>query len=288
MPDIPANTPSLHDLWIYPVKALRGHPQSRADVAAWGLDQDRRWMVVMPDGRFLTQRELPAMARIAASAEAEALVLAMDGLPVLRVPWPSPAAERREVQVWRDRVPALDAGPAAAAWLSAALGLACGLVYLDDPRARAVDPAFGRPGDRTVFSDGFPVLLTNTASLDALNQALPQPIAMSRFRPNIVVTGAPAWAEDRWLRIRIGEVAFRVVKPCARCAVTTVDQVTGKRPDKTEPLRTLGRLRRAQGGVMFGQNLIPDGPGRIDIGDPVEILDAGESNVRLLPSTAAD
>jgi uncharacterized protein YcbX len=278
----------VHDLWIYPVKALRGYARRDTDVATWGLDQDRRWMVVRPDGGFLTQRELPAMARIAATAEDGAVNLATTDVPDLRVPIPTPAAERRQVTVWKDRVPALDAGPEAAAWLSATLGLACGLVYLDDPGARPVDPAYARPDDRTVFSDGFPVLLANMASLDALNAALPQPIGMSRFRPNIIVTGAAAWAEDRWLRIRIGAVLFRVAKPCARCAVTTVDQVTGERPDKSEPLRTLGRIRRTAGGVMFGQNLIPDGPGRIAVGDSVEILEVGESNVRLLPEAAAD
>jgi uncharacterized protein YcbX len=283
MPDL-----VVDDLWIYPVKALRGYACRAADVATWGLAQDRRWMVVRPDGGFLTQRELPGMARIAATAEEGALTLATEGLPALRVPIPMPAAERRQVTVWKDRVPALDAGPEAAAWLSAALGLACGLVYLDDPGARPVDPAYAQPRDRTLFSDGFPVLLANMASLDALNAALPQPIGISRFRPNIIVTGAEAWAEDRWLRIRIGEVVFRVAKPCSRCAVTTVDQMTGERPDKTEPLRTLGRIRRTADGVMFGQNLIPDGPGRIDIGDPVDILEMGESNVRLLPAAAAD
>jgi uncharacterized protein YcbX len=283
MPDL-----VVHDLWIYPVKALRGYARPAADVATWGLDQDRRWMVVRPDGGFLTQRDLPAMARIAATAADGAVVLATEGAADLHVPIPPPVAERRQVTVWKDRVPALDAGPEAAAWLSAALGLACGLVYLDDPLARPVDPAYARPRDRTVFSDGFPVLLASTASLDALNAALPQPIAMSRFRPNIIVSGAAAWAEDRWRRVRIGEVVFRVAKPCARCVVTTLDQVTGERPDKTEPLRTLGRMRRTAEGVMFGQNLIPDGPGRIDVGDPVDILEMGESNVRLLPAAAAD
>jgi uncharacterized protein YcbX len=280
----PMASPVIDALWIYPVKALRGYAQPRADVAIWGLDGDRRWMVVAPDGGFLTQRERPAMARITAISDAQGLRLGMDGMPEIRIALPPPTAERREVRIWRDHVPALDAGPAAAHWLSSALGLACGLVHLDNPRARAIDPAFARPGDRTAFGDGFPVLLANAASLDALNEALPQPIDMNRFRPNLVITGAAPWAEDRWRRIRIGEVAFRVAKPCARCAVTTVDQVTGERADKTEPLRTLGRIRRAAGGVMFGQNLIPDGPGRIDIGDPVEILEAGDSNVPLLPA----
>jgi uncharacterized protein len=268
---------------IYPVKALRGYALPASEIATWGLDHDRRWMVVQPDGRFLTQRELPVMARIATEATAHALTLSADAGGRLHVPVPTVAAERRQVQVWRDQVPALDAGPEAASWLSARLGLPCGLVYLDDPGARPVDPTYGMPDDRAAFSDGFPVLLANTASLAALNAALPNPIDMGRFRPNVVITGAAPWAEDRWRRIRIGEVVFRVAKPCARCVVTTVDQITGERPDKSEPLRTLGRMRRAAGGVMFGQNLIPDGPGGIAVGDSVEILEAGGSNVLLLP-----
>jgi uncharacterized protein YcbX len=267
---------------IYPVKALRGYALPASDVAIWGLDHDRRWMVVKPDGGFLTQRELPAMARINALAIADGVELSADDGDRLRVPVPTPAEAWRKVLVWSDEVPALDAGREAADWLSARLGLACGLVYLHDPHARPVDPAYAAPDDRALFSDGFPVLLANSASLAALNTALPKPIDMARFRPNIVMTGAIAWTEDRWRRIRIGDVVFRVAKPCARCAVTTVDQVTGERPDKSEPLRTLARIRRTADGVMFGQNLIPDGPGRIAVGDPIEILEVGESNVRLL------
>jgi uncharacterized protein YcbX len=273
---------SVQDIRIYPVKALRGHALPVSGVETSGLDHDRRWMVVKPDGLFLTQRELPAMACISAHTTGDELTLMADAADGLRVKVPGPQAERRQVQVWADAVPALDAGPAAADWLSARLGLPCGLVYLDDPRARPVDPDYGTPEDRALFSDGFPVLLTNTASLAALNAALPKPIDMTRFRPNIVMTGGAPWAEDRWRRIRIGGIVFRVAKPCARCVVTTVDQMTGERPDKSEPLRTLGRIRRTAGGVMFGQNLIPDGPGRIAVGDAIEILEAGESNVSLL------
>jgi uncharacterized protein len=273
-------------LSIYPVKALRGTALTASAVAIWGLDHDRRWMVVQPDGRFLTQREIPAMACIGAHASPGALTLAVDGGGALRVPVPAPPARRRQVQVWRDQLPALDAGPDAAAWLSDVLGLPCGLVYLEDPWSRPLDPAYALPGDRALFSDGFPVLLACTASLDALNAALPSAIDMGRFRPNIVVSGSTAWEEDRWRRIRIGGITFRVAKPCTRCVVTTVDQRTGLRPDKSEPLRTLGRIRRTAAGVMFGQNLIPDGPGRIAIGDAIEILEVGESNVPLLPAAA--
>lgn len=270
------------DICLYPVKALQGGSVAKGVIEPWGLAQDRRWMVVQPNGQFLTQRDLPAMARIRAEATPAGLVL-HDGVAALAVAFPTPEAPRRQVTVWNDSVPALDAGQSAAAFLSAALGVDCGLVYLDDATARPVDPEFSRPEDRTAFSDGFPVLLTNTASLAALNAELAHAIPMTRFRPNIVISGATPWDEDRWRRIRIGDAVFRIVKPCARCIVTTIDQQTGDRPDKTEPLKALGRIHRAPGGVIFGQNLIPDTPGLIAVGDRVEILESGESN--LLPSS---
>lgn len=276
-------TLTVAELRIHPVKALRGYAREAVTVAPWGIETDRRWMVVTPEGRFLTQRELPGMACVTAEATVAGLRLSTEGFDPCGIPFPEPGvAPVRAVTVWRDTVPALDAGVAAAAWISAVLGLACGLVYLADTTARPVDPAFGRPGDHAAFADGFPLLLATTASLAALNAALPAPVPMDRFRPNLVLAGAEPWAEDHWKRIRVGGVTFRIVKPCSRCVVTTVDQTSGARPDKSEPLRTLGRLRRTADGVIFGQNLIPDGQGRIARGDPVEILEAGESNVRLL------
>lgn len=272
---------SLQAIHIYPVKAMHGLSLAAAHVEPWGLADDRRWMVVHPHGGFVTQRELPAMARIAAQATPLGLTLATPGHAPLLVTRPADERGRLPVRVWRDTVPALDAGDDAAAWLAAVLGIVCRLVYLDDPTVRPVDPAFANPDDRAAFSDGFPLLLTTSASLDRLNSALAEPIPMSRFRPNIVIAGAGAWAEDRWRRIRVGAVTFRIVKPCARCVVTTVDQESGERPDRTEPLKTLARLRRTAEGVIFGQNLIPDSPGAIALGDRVEVLEDGESNVRL-------
>jgi uncharacterized protein len=278
---------TVTDLCLYPVKALQGGSVPAATVEPWGLMRDRRWMVVQPDGRFLTQRDIPAMARIRATATEDGLRLGIGAEPGLAIPFPGNQAARRQVSVWRDEVPALDAGQPAADWLTAVLGVSCGLVYLADTTARPVDPAYSRPEDRTAFNDGFPVLLANTASLAALNAEMAQGVPMARFRPNIVIEGHTAWEEDRWRRIRIGPVTFRVVKPCSRCIVTTVDQETGERPDKAEPLKTLGRMRRAPGGVMFGQNLIPDGPGPIAVGDRVEILEAGDSNLNPGPATGA-
>jgi uncharacterized protein YcbX len=270
----------LQSLHIYPVKSLRGYAEPQVEVARWGFEQDRRWMVVLPDGKFLSQRERPMMARISAKPAAGGLALSTDSAGGPWIPLPTAAAERRNVRVWGDHLTALDGGAAARDWLSGELGIDCGLVYLDDTNSRPIDPAYATADDRTAFTDGFPVLVTNAASLVALNDALLAPVTMDRFRPNIVFRGAPAWAEDCWRRVRIGTVTFRVAKPCARCAVTTVDQMTGARPDKTEPLRALSQFRRSADGVIFGQNLIPEAAGRIALGDPVEILETGASNLR--------
>jgi len=180
-----------------------------------------------------------------------------------------------KVTVWRSTVLAAAAGPQADSWFSAFLGQPVRLVYLDDPTRRAVDPEFGRDGDVVSFADGYPLLLTSTGSLDQLGQWLTdagaQPVPMNRFRPNVVVTGSGPWDEDHWRRVRIGAVSFRVAKPCGRCVVTTTDQITGERGP--QPLKMLAARRRSGKSLVFGQNIIPDGPGLIRVGDPVEIME---------------
>ena len=173
-----------------------------------------------------------------------------------------PAAEGPAVlvQVWQDRVAARDAGDAAAAWLTDALGTPCRLVHLADPAARPLPAGHAAaPGEAVSFADGFPLLLANTASLDAVNARLAAPVPMLRFRPNLVVSGAAPWAEDSWRRIRIGDVVLRVAKPCERCIMTTIDPQTATRPHGNDPLRTMARFRRdTSGRILFGQNLVPE------------------------------
>ncbi len=266
---------TVAEIRIYPVKAMRGVSVPSADVEPWGLGGDRRWMVVDAAGRFLTQRELPKMAIVRAALDAHGLELSAGGLGVLSVPMPSPGADTVETTIFKDRVRAVRADPSADVWLTRALGVACHLVFLADPAiARPVDPAYASPDDRVSFADGFPLLLTATASLADLNRRLAEAVPMDRFRPNVVVGGpGAAWGEDHWHRLRIGAVAFSAPKDCARCAVPTVDQDTGVKAESNEPLRTLGRFRRqADGRITFGQNLIPASRGRIAVGDIVEVL----------------
>ncbi|MCU0766508.1 MAG: MOSC N-terminal beta barrel domain-containing protein [Gammaproteobacteria bacterium] len=260
----------VSELWVYPVKSCRGIALEQAEIGPRGIRWDRHWMVVDTAGQFLTQRQLPAMALVRTALRDDGLALEAPGRAPITVPYDA-GEERIRVRVWGDEVPARAVSTAADRWLTDVLTAPCRLVSFPDDAPRAVDAQYGRPGDETAFSDGFPLLLIGQGSLDDLNVRLREPLPMRRFRPNLVVAGAAPYAEDDWRRVRAGALELRVVKPCSRCAITTVDPERGVR-DGGEPLDTLARYRRRNGRVYFGQNVIPDGPGVLRIGDAVAVL----------------
>jgi len=264
--------PTLSDIHYYPIKSCAGTAVTSARLDALGLIHDRRWMVVKPDGTFLTQRKLPHMALIRPRVLAQGLRLEAPDMPAIRVPASSKQSPTLKVTVWKSICETADAGDAVARWLSDFLGTECRLVGIGERFKRRVNPDFALDNDSVGFADGYPLLLTNNASLKDLNDRLSGPLPMDRFRPNLVLSGALAFAEDGWRRIKIGALEFHLVKPCARCVVTTVDQATGQQGE--EPLITLAGYRRAaDGGVLFGQNLIHvQKQGQIHVGDPVEVL----------------
>lgn len=268
-------------LGLYPVKSLRGHAIDRSEMDLIGLRGDRRWMLVDENGVFLTARNFPIFNQINVRILPDGLELSHNAHGSATVRAPVAGARKVKVQVWRDNVmAALPDDSPAAEFVSTIVGRRVELVYQLSARSRAVDPAFGRDGEFTSLSDGFPVLLASNASLSDLNGRLGQPIPMACFRPNVVIDGCPPWAEDTWRRVRIGNTCYRVVKPCARCVVTTLDPETGEQTDPHEPLRTLASFHRSiTGKIIFGQNMIPETRGTIAIGDSVEILDAGASNL---------
>ncbi len=260
----------LSGLHLYPIKSAGGISLVAWEVDEGGLRHDRRWMLVDEVGRYMTQRRFPRMALIGVRIEPDRLVVDAPDMPSLEIPLEPTQQRPRLAQVWNDLVEVLRVGADADRWFGEFLGVRCKLVYLPDESVRPVDPAYGRTGDRVGLADGFPFLLASEDSLADLNARLESPVPMNRFRPNVVVRGCEPFAEDGWQLVRISFISFRVVKPCARCAITTVDQrtaTTGK-----EPLRTLARFRRAREGVLFGQNLVHDGKGTLHTGDPVEVL----------------
>lgn len=271
-----AEVQSIH---VHPVKAFRGLSAREAVVEPWGLAGDRRWTLIDDGGKVVTQREQPRLALAAAAPLAGGgLRLSAPGQAPLTVAVPEPATTV-PVNIFGTQVEAVPAAAAAHAWCSAYLEAEVRLVHMDDPATRRpVDPEYALPGETVSFADGYPLLVTTAASLDDLNSLMAEgdhahegPLPMNRFRPNVVVAGTEAWAEDHWSRISIGEVVFRAPKPSGRCVVTTTDQDTAVRG--REPLRTLARHRRVGGKLLFGQNLVPLAPGTIRIGDPVRVLE---------------
>ncbi|MFI1171874.1 MOSC domain-containing protein [Streptomyces melanogenes] len=270
--------PVVRHINVYPVKSVGGYRLDEVPVEPWGPAGDRRWMVVDAAGKAVTQREQARLALAAARALPDGSVrLSAPGREDLTVAVPEPIGASA-VTLFGKKVEAIAADESAHQWLSEYLGVEVGLVHLDDPATRRpIDPDFALPGETVSFADGFPLLIATTASLEALNSLIAQggqphegPLPMNRFRPNVVVDGTEAWAEDHWSRIAIGEVVFRVAKPCGRCVVTTTNQATAERG--REPLRTLGRHRRFGTKLVFGQNVVPEGTGVIRTGDPVRVL----------------
>jgi uncharacterized protein YcbX len=262
---------SVSGLIYYPIKACRGVEVVETNLERMGLDHDRWMMVVTPDGGFLTQRDYPRLALVTPSISNEKLTLTAPGADHLTIPLQK-SGPTRPVDIWRSKgVQAVDQGELAAKWFSDWLAAEVRLVHFADGYLRQVNQQYAvNPDDHTGFADGYPILLASASSLDDLNARLDTPVPMNRFRPNVVVKGCEPFAEDTWSRIKVGEVAMAVVKPCARCVVTTIDKETLEQ--SKEPLKTLASYRKRTGGAMFGQNAIPLNEGRLRLGMNVEIL----------------
>ncbi|AZF06545.1 MOSC domain-containing protein [Pseudomonas sp. R5-89-07] len=264
----------LSALYRYPLKSGKAQALQQIGLDKLGLEGDRRWMLVdEASGRFLTQRAVAKMSQLTALWNtAGGLTLSSPGYPTLDVALPG-ADALRGVTIWHDSLRVPDAGDAAAAWVSAFIGKPTRLVHMPIDRARATEAGYGQDDDRVGFADGYPLLLIGQASLDDLCAQIGRPMEMLRFRPNLVIEGGEAFAEDGWKRLRIGDVEFRVVKPCSRCVLTTIDPQTGERSPDREPFATLQAYRSTEKGAMFGQNLVNDGVGRLEVGMPVTVLE---------------
>ena len=263
--------PLLASLHVYPLKGAGGFSPAAWEVDDRGFRHDRRWMLVDPAGDFISQREEPRLALVQTRIEAPHLVLEAPEMPPIRLALAPMGGRAMVVQVWGERVEGWLPDTKADQWISEYLARPCGVAYMPDEASRPIDPEFAAPWREVSFTDGFPFLVISQASLDDLNQRLSAPLPMNRFRPNLVIAGTAPFAEDRWRRIRMGHLHLELVKPCARCVVTTTDQATAARGH--EPLRTLATYRQVDGQVLFGQNAIHDATGRLAAGEAVEVLE---------------
>jgi len=265
---------SLTQLAIYPVKSTAQISLNTADISPFGLSMDRRWMIIDSNGQMLTQRKYANMCLIKSAISNNTLTLSAPAMPPLTLPLNISASEhpaQLKATVWNDTCNAYNCGTEAAGWLSDFLNTPARLVFFPQHEIRQVDLTYARTGDTTAFSDGFPYLLITQASLDDLNSRLTTPVEMKRFRPNLVVSGTVAFAEDSWKKIRIGDTLFNVVKPCSRCAIPGINPQTAEKT--AEPLKTLAGYRLRDNNIYFGQNVIAEGSGVLTVGMEVEVLE---------------
>ena len=262
---------TLSSLIYYPIKACRGVEVDSSCVSRMGLEYDRRIMVVTSEGEFLTQREVPRLALVTPRLREGVLELSAPNYEAIQIGVQTSGAPWL-VNIWKSKgVHAIDQGEDAANWFSDWLGINVRLVHIADGYKRLVNESYAiNEDDHTGFADGYPILLTSEEGLQDLNTHLKSSVPMNRFRPNLVVKGCKPFEEETWNRIRIGDVELAVVKPCARCVVTTIDKETLEQ--SKEPLKTLGKYRKQALGAIFGQNVIPLNGGSIRLGMTVEVL----------------
>ena len=266
-------------LTVYPVKSMRGIALAAARLTPEGLEHDRCFMVVLANGRFVTQRDLPRLALVETRLEGGSVTLSAAGAGSISIPFGCTDGEPVDVRIWGQECAAVDQGDVVSRWLSEAL-------QSSEPlRLVCMAPGFVRPQGKpdelgadthTRFADAAPFLVANEASLTALNGALEgqghEAVPMNRFRPNIVLGGAAAFAEHSVRRAAGPGYALRFAHPCKRCIVTTIDQATGRRDPQREPYRTLAQINPMPDrpdAPAFAQNAaLADGTGAmIRVGD---------------------
>ncbi len=258
---------TLTDIYIYPIKSVKAVNQPAAQVEEKGLSFDRRYMLVDPQGKFISGRTHPQLTQIEVQFSQHLLLVNAPNMPTLTINPDDFGEKMKTSQVWSDNVNALHCHNDYDLWFSNYLQQPCQLVFFGKETKRLLK----NRETQVSFADGYPLLLINQASVDFLNARLQKPVTALHFRPNIVVKGDFPFVEDSWSRLKIGEVEFEVSKPCSRCLFTNVDPQTGL-VDKDEPLNTLAKFRYHQGNIDFGQNLIPLNSGLIRAGDEIKIL----------------
>jgi uncharacterized protein YcbX len=261
----------ISGLYIYPVKSLAGIAMNEVALCPTGFVNDRRWMLVDREGRFISQREHHDLCLFLPHYSPDGFMIRYQSDELL-LPFTIDNGERIAATIWDDTVEAIVAGDSINEWFSTRMNRPVRLVYMPDESKRSIEDKYKVSNDDVVsFADGYPVLAIGEAALALLQSKVQEELPMNRFRPNLVFTGGNAHDEDTWKHFSINGLDFYGVKPCGRCVITTIDQQTGKAG--MEPLKTLATYRRQEQKILFGQNIISPANGSIRIGDPIAIIE---------------
>lgn len=259
--------PLISALYIYPIKSLAGISVNQAELKTRGLQHDRRWMLINKKGRALTQRQLPKMAQLQPEYDPAGwkIIDKTTSASSVLVPWEPKSNDSMQVNIWGDKVEGHFVSKEVDDWFSNTLDKEVSLVYMQEGTNRLVDQDFAKQNEIVSFADGYPVLLISEASLSDFNTKLDIDIEMRRFRPNIVISGTEAYAEDQWKSFEIAGINFQVAKPCARCSVPGIDPDTSISQQKI--LDALKQYRSDGPKTYFGQNLLYQQSGLLKVGD---------------------
>ena len=263
---------TITDLWIYPIKSIAGIQLTSSKVEFRGLEYDRRWVISDMNGLFVNQRDYPEMALLQPSINGSVMTIChkQDKVEPLSFNMSEPQTQPVDVTVWDDTMPAKPVSNEADEWFSKLIGKPVQLLYMHKESVRQADPRYAiNKSDKVSFADGYPILLISEASLNQLNDLATKNVPMNRFRANVIVKGDEAHIEDKVRCLKVGEQEWYGVKPCARCAMTTIDQDTAEKGK--EPLLTLSKYRRVETKILFGENFIPMEEGEIHIGQELRI-----------------
>lgn len=263
---------SVLHIFIYPIKSTKAISINSSLVETKGLQFDRRWMIVDENGKFMTQRHYPQIGAIKCTPSIDKIDLDLPEMGQKSVSVSQTFSQETAVQIWQDIVEVNTAPEEINDWISQFLGTKCKLVYMTDRVNRQVDLEYGEDGEFVSFADGFPLLLTSHQSLVELNERISEPVSHFNFRPNIVIDGVDAFEEDRHKGVRIGDVKFKIVKPCARCVIVNLNPETGEKLN-IDLLRALSEYRQFENKIYWGQNVTPIENGVIKLGDSVEFFD---------------
>ena len=267
----------VSEIIIYPIKSLGGIALQEAKVEAKGLQYDRRWMLIDPEGHQMTQRKFKTMALLQPEIREGLMHITHKQKPELSFSFSLDEflPETLEAHTWETTCEAQEVSKAASAWFSEVLGMPCQLVRMPEAYVRPTDPDFSATeNDRVSFADGFPILIFDEASVALISEKAGEDIPANRFRANIITKGGHAHVEDELKRFSIGELDFFGAKPCTRCVLTTIDQATAQAG--AEPLKTLATYRKTGNKIKFGLNVIPLREGIIRVGDALTIKETEE------------
>ena len=259
----------LTEIWIYPIKSMGGIRLNSAKVEGKGLKFDRRWMLVDENNTFITQRKISRLALFKLEMKLDFFLVRFKNESIELPFYTQQISQPILATIWDDQVNTVEVSEKCNEWFSEKLGFRCKLVSFPEENTRLVDPIYAISQDHVSLADGYPILAIGQSSLDDLNQKLGVPVSMDRFRPNLVFTGGQPYEEDSWKEFTIGMNKFMGVKPCSRCVLTTIDQLTGEQGK--EPLATLASYRKRENKIYFGQNVISIDHHEIHEGDEVKL-----------------